>query len=148
MALSLVEAACQACVAPIELKIGSSMVVVCAHCSSLVARGDRRREDHGKAAALEETGTPLALDLVGRYRGAEFALVGRTQYRHQAGGVWNEWYASFGGDRWGWLAEAQGKYYLTFARKPSKETALPQMNELRIGQRFTIPGVGKLLVAE
>ncbi len=146
--LSPVEAACPACGAPIELKIGSSMVVVCAHCNSLVARGDRRLEDHGRVAALVETGTPLALELTGRYRGAEFTLVGRTQYRHQAGGVWNEWYASFANGRWGWLAEAQGKYYLTFARKPAKKAVLPQMNELQIGQRFTIPGVGKLLVAE
>jgi hypothetical protein len=142
------EALCPACGAPIELKIGSSMVVVCAHCSSLVARGDRRLEDHGKVAALVETGTPLALDLKGRYKGTPFTLVGRTQYRHQAGGVWNEWYASFDNGRWGWLAEAQGKYYLTFERKPTKETVLPQLGELSIGQRFTIPGVGKLLVAE
>lgn len=146
--MSPVEAPCPACGAPIELKIGSSMVVVCSHCSSLVARGDRRLENHGKVAALVETGTPLELDLKGRYRGTEFTLVGRTQYRHQAGGVWNEWYASFADGRWGWLAEAQGKFYLTFARKPAKETVLPPMNRLRVGQRFTIPGVGKLLVAE
>jgi hypothetical protein len=146
--VTAVEAACPACGAPIELKIGSSMVVVCSHCSSLVARGDRRMEDHGKVAALVETGTPLELDLKGRYRGTPFTLVGRTQYRHQAGGVWNEWYASFDNGRWGWLAEAQGKYYLTFARKPTNETVLPRLDELSIGQRFTIPGVGKLLVAE
>jgi hypothetical protein len=146
--LTAAETACPACGAPIELLIGSSMVVVCKHCNSLVARGDRRLEDHGKVAALVETGTPLALDLKGRYRGTPFTLVGRTQYRHQAGGVWNEWYAAFANDRWGWLAEAQGKYYLTFARTPTNETVLPRLDEIQIGQRFTIPGVGKLLVAE
>ena len=34
--------------------------------------------------------------------------------RHQAGGIWNEWYALFDNGAWGWLAEAQGRYYVTF----------------------------------
>ena len=28
--------------------------------------------------------------------------------------MWDEWYAAFADGRWGWLAEAQGRFYMTF----------------------------------
>jgi DNA-directed RNA polymerase subunit RPC12/RpoP len=105
---------CPSCGAPITFAIGSSAVVVCPYCSTLAARSDRGVEDHGKVAALVDTGSPLRVGAAGKYRNQGFRITGRVQLRHQAGGTWDEWYAAFDDGRWGWLAEAQGRFYITF----------------------------------
>ena len=92
----------------------------------MVARGDRDPEDLGKVAYLVETDSSLSIGLRGRYQDEPFELTGRAQFSHEAGGVWNEWYAAFSNDRWGWLAEAQGRFYLTFQQHvPSPEVVEP-----------------------
>jgi hypothetical protein len=100
----------------------------------VVARGDRQLENLGKVADLVETGSVLAVGLKGRYRGVPFELTGRVQLGHPAGGTWDEWYAAFADGRWGWLAEAQGRYYLTFRHPGGDPSALPQFENLHIGQ--------------
>jgi hypothetical protein len=105
---------CPSCGGQIEFKVGSSVVVICDYCRSVVARGDVGPEDLGKVAALVDTGSPLRRDLPGKYKGVGFRITGRTQMRHAMGGVWDEWYAAFDDGRWGWVAEAQGRYYVTF----------------------------------
>jgi hypothetical protein len=105
---------CPSCGGPVDFKIGSSVVVICDYCHSVVARGDVAPEDLGKVAALADTGSPLKRDLPGKYRGVGFRITGRTQMRHSMGGLWDEWYAAFDDGRWGWIAEAQGRFYVTF----------------------------------
>lgn len=133
---------CPSCGAPIEFAIGSSAVVVCGYCRSVVARTDRGVESHGQVAALIDTGSPLQVGLPGSYRGKGFRITGRTQLRHQAGGVWDEWYAAFDDGRWGWLAEAQGRFYVTF----QAATDAPKFDELQLGGR--VPDIDDLTVAE
>lgn len=113
---------------------------MCDYCRTVVARGDRAVEDLGKVAALIDTGSPLRRDLPGRYGGVGFRIVGRTQMRHQAGGVWDEWYAAFDDGRWGWLAEAAGKFYVTFSAAAS---SLPPFDVISVGGRL-----GDLVVTE
>lgn len=124
----MTRASCPSCGGPIEFAIGSSAVVVCGYCRSVVARTDRGPEAHGNVAALIDTGSPLRVGAAGR----GFRITGRTQLRHQAGGVWDEWYAYFDDGRWGWLAEAQGRYYVTF---PVKDAKVPARDELQLGER-------------
>ncbi|MBI3866007.1 MAG: DUF4178 domain-containing protein [Planctomycetia bacterium] len=142
------QAACPACAGPVRFQVSSSLVTVCTYCHSVVARGDKRLEDLGKVADLVATESPLKVGLHGQYEGKRFTLVGRSQYRHAAGGVWDEWYAAFPGNRWGWLAEAQGRFYLTFARKPSQETPLPPFGGLEIEHRLALGTKGEFTVAE
>ena len=146
--MSPVETQCPSCGAPIRFALGSSVVTVCANCRSVVARGDQRLEDLGKVAMLADTGSPLVVGRKGIYRGMPFELTGRAQFAHEAGGVWDEWYASFPNDRWGWLAEAQGKFYLTFARHVSAGATLPDPKQIELGHKFTLPGVGMLVANE
>ena len=75
-------------------------------------------------------GAVLRVGLEGMYDGRKFRLTGRTQLAHPAGGVWDEWYAAFADGRWGWLSEAQGRYYLLFeqaasADRPSLDGLVP-----------------------
>jgi hypothetical protein len=144
-----VESSCPACGAPITFRIGSSIVTVCDYCNSAVARGDRRLEDLGKVADLVETGSPLGIGLRGAYQGVPFELTGRAQLGHEAGGVWDEWYAAFQDGRWGWLAEAQGRFYLTFQHPLSGQSLIPPFEFLELGEPVAaIPGSVPLVTAE
>ncbi|HEX6160070.1 MAG TPA: DUF4178 domain-containing protein, partial [Thermoanaerobaculia bacterium] len=133
---------CPSCGATVEFAIGSSAVVVCEYCRSVVGRSDRGVETYGQVADLIDTGSPLRRGLRGRYRGSSFTITGRTQMRHQAGGIWDEWYAAFDDGRWGWLAEAQGKFYVTFAT----QTKIPSYERLELGLR--LPELDNLMVSE
>ncbi len=143
------EASCPACGATIAFKVGSSIVVVCEFCHSVVARSDRALEDLGKVAELVETGSPLDVGLTGVYQDVPFELTGRAQLAHEAGGVWDEWYAAFTDGRWGWLAEAQGRFYLTFEQSLPEQALIPPIESLVLGTPVAaIPTSVPLVVAE
>ncbi|HJQ37474.1 MAG TPA: DUF4178 domain-containing protein [Thermoanaerobaculia bacterium] len=141
----MTRANCPSCGGPIEFAIGSSAVVVCGYCRSVVARTDRGPEAHGVVAALVDTGSPLRVGATGRHQNNGFRITGRTQMRHQAGGVWDEWYAYFDDGRWGWLAEAQGRYYVTF---PVAGAKAPAREELQLGGRVWDLVVSEIGTAE
>lgn len=139
---------CPACGAKVEFRVGTSLVTVCDFCQSAVARTDRGVEDHGKVADLAETASPLALGQKGKWQGKTLRLVGRVQYRHFAGGVWDEWYVALANGKWGWLAEAQGQFYLTLHRKLSDASAIPPIDDLTPGQTITLGEIGEFTVNE
>ncbi len=139
---------CPTCGAPVEFKVSSALVTICDSCQSVVARGDRSLETHGKVAALVDTNSPLKLGVEGTYQGEKFELVGRLQYRHEAGGMWDEWYAAFPNDRWGWLSESQGKLHLLFPRQLAEGAKFPTWQEVTAGNRYTLPELGSLTVSE
>ena len=143
-----VEAPCPSCGASVEFKVSSSLVTVCGYCQSVVARGDAKLEDFGKVARIVPLASPMSLNVQGLYRNKSFEVVGHVQYEHAAGGVWNEWYAAFPGDRWGWLAEAQGKIYLLFKRKPAGDSTIPASDGFELGETLNIEGIEPLTVAE
>ena len=133
---------CPSCGAPVEFAIGSSAVVICNYCRTIVARGDREPEAHGVVGALIDTGSPLRVGLPGDYRGNGYRITGRSQLRHQAGGVWDEWYAAFDDGRWGWLAEAQGRFYVTF-RVADQAPPLESLVLGRVVNELTISEIGR-----
>jgi hypothetical protein len=140
---------CPSCGAIVEFHVASSLVTICEHCHSAIARGDKALEDVGKVADLVDTQSPLRLGLQGNYRGKNYELVGRVQYQHPAGGVWDEWYMSFGGERWGWLAEAQGRFYVTFEVPLHSSTDVPAFEQLDVGQSYNLgQKIGVLKVGE
>ena len=142
-------ASCPACGAEVLFKTGSSVVVVCEFCHSVVARTDRGIEDLGKVSDVVESGSPLQVGLRGVFLGVAFELTGRAQLQHAAGGFWDEWYAAFADGRWGWLAEAQGRFYLTFQTQVPSPNALPSFDSLQLGQQvWAIPAQQPPVVAE
>jgi hypothetical protein len=144
--MSTLVANCPSCGGQIEFKSGASIVVVCPFCRSAVARTDRALTDLGKVAELAETGSPLRVGLRGVYKDQRFELTGRAQMGHELGGVWDEWYATFSNGWTGWLAEAQGKFYLTFYQPTPQGVTLPAFDQLQVGQ--PAPGLSTLIVAE
>ena len=123
-------ASCPSCGASLSFRPGT-MVAVCPYCKALAARRDRDPELIGKVADLVDTGSPLGLGATGHYTGRAFTLAGRVQLKHPLGGVWDEWYLALDDGRWGWLAEAQGRFYLTFTQTP--HGTLPAADSLQAG---------------
>jgi Zn finger protein HypA/HybF involved in hydrogenase expression len=145
--LSVLKASCPSCAAPIEFQKGSTIVLVCPFCRSAVARTDRGLDDLGKVAEIMDSESPLKLGLSGEYKGHKFQLTGRAQLRHELGGVWDEWYATFSNGWVGWLAEAQGRFYLTFYQPLPQGTQLPGFDQLAVGQPINA-GANQFVVAE
>jgi hypothetical protein len=133
-----VKVACPQCGGEVEFRFDDTFVRVCTFCNAAVVRLDRGVETLGKFADLIETGSPLALYADGTWQGRKFQLVGRAQLRHAAGGSWDEWYARFDDGNWGWLSEAQGRFYLLF-ELPAGEGA-PSLVELKPGVQVAVPG--------
>ena len=147
--MSVLNANCPSCAAPIEFKAGSTIVVVCPFCRSAIARNDRALEDLGKVAEITDSQSPLKLGLKGIYKDTRFELTGRAQLKHERGGFWDEWYATFSNGWVGWLAEAQGRFYLTFYLPLPDGTSLPTFDGLQLGQVLTeIPTPTTLMVQE
>jgi len=140
---------CPSCGGPIEFTAGSTIVLVCPFCRSAVARTDRGLQDLGKVAEIAETQSPLKLGLKGTFNGERFELTGRAQMRHELGGYWDEWYATFSNGWVGWLAEAQGRFYLTFYQPMSDGATVPSFASLQLGQFVEgIPSKTPLMVQE
>jgi hypothetical protein len=96
---------------------------------------------YGKMADLVPTAPILAVG--DRVLAAEQELVvgGRLQLDHGRG-PWDEFYVEDTSTRrWGFLAKAQGRYYLTFATDAS---GLPSYEQMNPGASGTLPGGGEL----
>jgi hypothetical protein len=147
--LSVLKANCPSCAAPIEFQKGSTIVLICPFCRSAVSRTDRGLNDLGKVAEIVDSQSPLKLGLKGEFKGHRFQLTGRAQNRHELGGVWDEWYATFGNGWVGWLAEAQGKFYFTFYQPLPEGVQLPPFESLQLGQIVSqIPNKTPLMITE
>ncbi|MFN8010118.1 MAG: DUF4178 domain-containing protein [Holophagaceae bacterium] len=136
---------CPSCGAPLTFRPGT-MVAVCGSCKTLSARTDRDPELIGIAADLVDTGSPVSLQASGVHAGRGFTVAGRVQMVHPLGGVWNEWYLAFEDGRWGWLAEAQGRFYLTFQHELANHA--PPFEALRAGAVLNLGDQGQWVVAE
>ena len=142
-------ASCPSCSAEVEFTVSKSVVTVCDACGSVVGRADGKLEAYGKVADLVQSDSPLQTGVTGKVKGVPFEVAGRLQFQHPAGGVWDEWYLAFrDGEKWGWLAEAQGRYYLTFPKRLPQNHALPPVNELELEQQVAVPGQGVMKVIE
>ena len=147
--MSVLVANCPSCGAPVEFKSGQSIVVICGYCRSAIARTDRELKDLGKVAELVETGSPLDLGLRGKWKDIPFELTGRAQLGHEMGGQWDEWYATFSNGWLGWLAEAQGRFYITFQYPIPEGAQVPPFDQLQLGQQVPgLPWPTPLMVAE
>ena len=101
---------CPECGAPAPFR-GAALTVVCEYCGSTIVRTGADIALLGKVSALLDNGSPILLGSRGRDGGVPFEVVGRLQLRHQRG-TWNEWYLLFADQQDGWLADAQGSYFL------------------------------------
>ncbi len=129
---------CPNCGGAVAFQSSIAVFAVCPHCQSMVVRHDVNVEAIGQMAALPPDLSPLQLGAHGECGGQAFTLIGRVRLAYDDGS-WNEWCALFGDGRYGWVAEAQGFFMVSF------ESALPPefpsaADGLPAGQAIEIEG--------
>jgi hypothetical protein len=127
---------CPSCGNATEFRYDDSFVRVCDACRSLLVRTDRGIETFGQFADLTPARSGLSVGQAGVFAGTSFVLTGRCEYRHPAGGSWEEWYMKLADGRWGWLAQAQGEWVVTFPS--AQERALPPFEQLSPGMPLAL----------
>lgn len=104
---------CPNCGAPLTFRSSVSVYVTCTHCRSMVVRHDMNLKTLGQVAELLDDMSPFQVGTSGTFKGRHFYLLGRIKVVYEKG-TWSEWYALFDDGQEGWLAEAQGRYMMTF----------------------------------
>jgi hypothetical protein len=129
----------------VTFELGATLLKVCEHCGTAVARRGADLASYGKVAALIPTPSVLKLGLEGDYEGAPpFRLMGRLQLDYGAG-TWDEWLMGFSDGSWAWLSEAQGRFhYMGQSALPP----LPGFDQVRPGQTLDLGPPGTFVVAE
>jgi hypothetical protein len=130
-------APCPGCGAPVEFRSAQSAYAVCSFCRSTVVRSGETLSRIGRMAELFDDHSPLQLMATGRWRGREFTLVGRLQYKGETG-TWTEWNALFDDGTGGVLAEDNGAYVFTVPAAMQRE--VPQPAQFRVGATTAIEG--------
>lgn len=130
-------APCPGCGAPVDFRSAQSTHAVCAYCHSTIVRSGEQLSRIGRMAELFDDHSPLQLMASGMHAGQPFTLVGRLQYRSDAG-TWNEWHAAMADGSSALLAEDNGSY--VFARPVVLPIDAPPPEALRLGARTAVAG--------
>ena len=142
--MAIAQGTCTSCGAPVEFGLGASLARVCGACRATVVRTDRGLQDFGKVAALADTPSIIAVGDQGTLDGRHFEVLGRVQLDYGLG-PWDEFYVAFEhGKEWGWLAYAQGRWYLTFL---VAGLAAPPREAIRVDEDVDLP-MGTFTIAE
>ena len=102
----------------------------------------------GVVAELVPTTSPFQVGMSGRPKAGlrPFHIVGRLQMS-TGSGTWDEWYLAFDDGRYGWLAEAQGQFFVTKpVALPSAQ--LPEWDQIHPGVQLNLPPYGTFAVQE
>jgi hypothetical protein len=129
----------------VEFRSAQSTHAVCGFCQSTVARSGEVLSRIGKMAELFEDHSPLQLFTSGQFNKRNFTLIGRLQYKSDAG-TWAEWNAWFDDGQSGWLAEDNGAYVMSFPMEG--QPAIPGVEQLAIGASVQIGGQPFSLVSK
>jgi hypothetical protein len=140
----LAQGSCPSCGAPIAYGVGASVAQVCRYCKAVVVRSDRDLRTLGRVADLAPTTSLVGLNDTGRLGGRPMRVLGRVQLDH-GDGPWDEWYLGFDDGGWGWLAYAQGNWYVTFEVPPP---GVPPWNALNPEQDVGLGQAGGFRVTE
>lgn len=111
---------CPSCGATLKFHSSVAVFAVCEFCRSMVVLRDAKIESMGAMAELPPDLSPLQIGTRGVWNGEGFELVGRLRLEWESGS-WSEWCAMFGGNRIGWIAEAQGYYMVTSEVAPDRD---------------------------
>jgi len=106
---------CPQCGAPVVFRFAAAHAQVCAHCRFVVVRTDRNLTTMGKVADLVAIPSPFRVGASGTLSGSRFRIGGRVQYDRveAASAPWQEQFIEWENGSWSWLAQAQGRLYLT-----------------------------------
>ncbi len=135
------QAQCPSCGSSLSFKSEQSAYVVCSACQTLVARKNLDVQSVGKVASLQPDGSLLRVGTQGVWNGKSFEIIGRIQVAlgplDRPDVIWNEWHAAFSHGVSGWIGEALGQYFVSFA-EPGK--GAPALGQISLGQVLDLNG--------
>ena len=139
-------AQCPNCGGEVRFRTGASLVSICPQCKSAIARKGADLEAIGTVAELVPTSSPFKVGMDARpQKGTRpFHIAGRLQLS-TGEGTWDEWYVGFEDGTWGWLAEAQGGFWLM---APVKPPAVPAYEALTPGETLDLGAYGRFAISE
>ncbi|KAA0256164.1 MAG: DUF4178 domain-containing protein [Acidobacteria bacterium] len=143
-------AQCPSCGGEVLFSAGSSLVAVCPQCRAAVSRKGVALESLGTVAELVPTSSPFRIGMDGRPKVEgmrPFRFVGRLQLS-TGEGTWDEWHVAFSDGRYGWLAEAQGGFWVMRPQPTPQDPPAPEFEQLQPGMRLSFRGVGDFTVVE
>jgi hypothetical protein len=108
---------CPNCGGAVSFQWTVAVFAVCPFCRSMVVRHDVNVEAIGQMAVLPPDLSPLQLGARGEFDGLAFTILGRVRLAYHEGS-WNEWFALFSDNRYGWIGEAQGFFMVSFEYAP------------------------------
>ena len=128
---------CPNCGAPIEFALGSSLSKVCDYCRHTIVRSDRGLTGLGKVADLALTPALIAVGDEGTLGEQTLRVLGRVQLDHGLG-PWDEYFVALdNGQHFGWLAYAQGQWFITSRSEPEP---VPDFDELSLESEVRLGG--------
>jgi len=144
--LSARAAQCPNCGGAVRFRTGASLVSICPQCKSAVARRGTDLEAIGTVAELLPTSSPFKVGMDARpQKGTHpFHIAGRLQLS-TGEGAWDEWYLAFADGTWGWLAEAQGGFWVMTPVKPPQ---VPPYEQLQPGGTLDLGAYGTFAIVE
>lgn len=136
---------CPQCGAPAPFR-GTAVSLVCEFCGSTVVRAGVDVRLLGKVSAIKDDGSPIVLGGKANFTGVPFEIVGRLQLAHDRG-TWNEWYLLFADGKSGWLADAQGSFFITRpADRRSVAERVPAYPNLTVGTWYEVQGTSYMVI--
>lgn len=129
---------------------GSSLVSVCGSCRAAVSRKGVALESLGTVAELVPTSSPFRIGMTGKPRKGglrPFRVIGRLQLS-TGQGTWDEWHLSFEDGRYGWLAEAQGGFWLMKPLPAPTNPPAPEFSQLQPAMRLNLGSYGLFTVTD
>ena len=130
---------CPACRSDVSLDLETTCVTVCTRCLSVLERSSVGLRAIGVSGRLRDHGSKLYTGLRFRHKRSYLNVMGRTQPEDGSGNRWDEWYAEQDDGTWAWIAEDQGRYFLTQPLADGPE--LPPLDTLQPGERVRLQGV-------
>lgn len=124
---------CPSCGGEVEVARRAARVANCPYCESTLIVNEEAIRSLGKMALLAKTPSCLAVGWRARCLGREIVVLGRIQYRYDAG-LWDEWWVQFTDDEsYAWISQDEGEYML---ERPIADLRAPNFDEIEPGDRF------------
>jgi len=126
---------CPSCSGTVPVATKAARTASCPYCQSTLIVNEAAIRVLGKMALLAETPSCLAVGWRARCLDREIMVLGRLQFRYQAG-LWDEWWVRFEDDgSYAWISQDEDEYVL---ERPVAEARVPDYDSVRPGDRVAV----------
>jgi len=126
---------CTSCGGEVTVATAAARVASCTYCGTTLIVNEKALRALGKMALLTETPSCLSVGWRAKCKGQEIEVLGRIQYRYQAG-YWDEWWVRVIKDgSYAWISQDEGEYTLEIPLPQDLDT--PDYDMTSVGDQVT-----------